>query len=62
MYVRIAERQTAEVNEPKRDGQMLIISCVFSSFFFLSEEKNADSVTNVKQKYKRNICFLSSSL
>ena len=35
----------------------------FSSFFCQREKgENADSVTNVKLKTKRNLCFLSSSL
>jgi len=61
MYVCNAERQTAEVNEPKERTNANVLMCVQCFFFFL-KKKNADSVTNVEQKHKRNICFLSSSL
>ena len=57
MHVRIAERQTAEVNEARErtNANHLVCVCVcvqfFSFFFFLWE--NVDSVTNVKAKLNK---------
>ncbi len=48
MYVRIAERQTAEINEPNERTN----ANVFSSFSF-----DADSVTNVKTKIETKYLF-----
>ena len=79
MYVHLADRRTAEVNEPRErtnaNHLVYVRVHVHSPLLLLllllvlpvrdrekSGRENADSVTNVKLKTKRNICFLSSSL